>query len=82
MNFTLWVLGLAGLGAILFFGRRRWEKTRDSKQNDQMKKKLDAEQAEIDRLACLDLGKSLMSSVPSSGRSGPSSAAGPSKSGH
>lgn len=81
MNFTLWALALAGLGAILFFGRRRWEKKKMAKQNDQMKKKFDAEQAEIDRLACLDLGKSLMSSTPS-GRSDPGSAAGAPKGGH
>lgn len=75
MNFTLWTVALAGLGAILFFGRRRWEKKRLTAQNDQMKRKLAAEQAEIDRLACLDLGKSLMSNNPSS-RSAPGKADG------
>lgn len=66
MNFTLWTVALVGLGAILFFGRRRWERKRLTAESDRSRSKLAAEQAEIDRQACLDLGRSLMSNMPSS----------------
>lgn len=65
MNLTLWILVLAGGGAILFFGRRRWQKKSQTAQFDRVKRVKAAEEAELDRLACLDLGKSLSAKVPS-----------------
>lgn len=80
MNLTLWSLVLAAAGAILFFGRRKWLKKVETKKLDQVKRKKKAEEDEADRLACLDLGKSLMSSVPSSRPEGASRPGGAAKS--
>jgi hypothetical protein len=66
MNLSLWILVLGAVGASYYFGRRKWQKKSVSNQRDKAKRKKAAEEAEIDRLACLDLGKSLMSSVPGS----------------
>ena len=66
MNLTLWIFALAAVGAIFFFGRRKWRKKVETAQVDRVKRKQAAEDAELDRRACLDLGKSLMANVPSS----------------
>jgi hypothetical protein len=66
MNFTLWALGLAAVAAIVFFGRRKLQRSAEAKSRDRARKKSAAEEAELDRQACLDLGKSLMATLPAS----------------
>jgi hypothetical protein len=64
MSVTGVSLVLAGVGAIAFFGRRRFLKKREQAKRDGARRVALAQQAEADRLACLDLGKSLMASAP------------------
>jgi hypothetical protein len=66
MSLTGWVLVLGAAGTVGFFGRKKWMKKKAQSKQDQVRKKLLADQAELDRIACLDLGKSLMSSAPGS----------------
>jgi hypothetical protein len=64
MSLTGWTVILGAAGVAGFFGRRQWIKKQHQAELDRAKKKRLAEQAELDRIACLDLGKSLMSTAP------------------
>ena len=64
MSITGWSLVLGAAGVAGFFGRKKWLKKRRQSQLDVVKRKKLAEEAELDRIACRDLGDSLMSSSP------------------
>jgi len=64
MSLTGWVLVLGAAGTVGFFGRKKWMKRKEQSKKDQVRKKHQADQAELDRIACHDLGKSLMSTAP------------------
>jgi hypothetical protein len=68
MGLTAWTIILAGAGLAGFFGRKWWLRRQEQKKLDAAKRKRLAEEAELDRIACEDLGQSLMSSSPGEGR--------------
>jgi len=68
MSLTGWTVALAAVGMAGFFGRKRWLKKSHQAKLDVAKRKKQADQAELDRIACRELGQSLMSSAPGGGR--------------
>jgi hypothetical protein len=68
MGLTAWTIVLAGVGLAGFFGRKWWLRRKEQAKIDAAKRKRRQEEAELDRIACEDLGQSLMSSTPGNGR--------------
>lgn len=66
MSLTGWTLVLAATGTAGFFVRKKWIKRRHLAKLDELKRKRRADEAELDRIACEDLGQSLISSSPGS----------------
>lgn len=59
MPLTLWILGLAALGAAVFGLRWQRERARHSSRADLARRKSAAEQAELDRRECRELEQTL-----------------------